>query len=489
MKMTLIPQMAVKNCHPKGMQSATDTDYARIATEVATAMAKEKVDDIPVNGIRQMALNITMYFEDVIAGAGIWHGFTSKVKEMYGRQLPFYDIDEENYFDDEPNIEDVKFIVWYTMLEVHHGKIGNPENPILERLAIAAYNVLEQHYETVPVNESLKDYFQNPQFIDDFYKQRDALKWLYFSCYLTYIPRAIDFIYDRARQMAEAVHCPMDAAFYQVECLLAYTGKIGPLRLKPQEWMAAILRANGNDEAAQKVENQRQMDYRMYKIESTDDDRSMTFRDITGETFTVTADELNHPQNECYQRKGIVASFVEYDGAWHLNGGSSFGDDLKMFDEMAVDYEGHKNLQKAYDDMIKESKDTRLFYFADAAELKAFLLKHLPADENVEKNFQLPADQEHIVLYVPEKSTEDLQIFPDGALCVKDERNPYYNEKWSRNQALNFVLSISPEVQSCLISQHFLPDATINSSKGLERGNEIVQQNFDFLVRAVSSRL
>ena len=160
-----------------------------------------------------------------------------------------------------------------------------------------------------------------------------------------------------------------------------------------------------------------------------------------------------------------------------------------MFDEVAVDYEGHKNLQKAYDDMIKESKDTHLFYFADAAELKAFLLKHLPADEDVEKNFQLPADQEHIVLYVPEKSTEDLQIFPDGALCVKDERNPYYNEKWSRNQALNFVLSISPEVQSCLINQHFLPDATINSSKGLERGNEIVQQNFDFLVRAVSSRL
>ena len=489
MKMILIPQMVVMNCHPNGMRSATDTEYARIATEVATAMAKEGVEDISVNGIRQMALNITLYFEDIIADAGIWRAFTSKMKEMYGRQLPFYDIDEESYFDDEPNIEDVKFIVWYTMLDVHHGKIGNPENPVLERLAIAAYNVLERHYETVPVNECLKDYFHNPQFIDDFYKQRDALKWLYLSCYLTYIPNAVDVIIDHAHQMAETIDYPLDAAFYHVESLLAYTSEIGPLRLKPQEWMAAILRANGNDEAADKVENQRLLDYRMYKIDNVDDDRSMTFKDISGETFTVTARELNDPQDECYQRKGIVAAFVEYDGAWHLNGGSSWSNDLTMFDEMAEDYEGHKHLQKAFDDMIKESKDTRLFYFADAAELKGFLLKHLPANEEVEKNFQLSADDENIVLYIPEKSTEDLQILPDGAFCVKDERNPYYNQKWSRNQALNFVLSVSPEVQNCLISQGLLPDAAINSSKGVERGNEIVQQNFDFLVRAVSSRL
>ena len=489
MKMTLIPQMAVKDCHPKGMQSATDTEYARIATEVATAMAKEGVEDIPVDGIRQMALNITMYFEDIIADAGIWRAFTSKMKEMYGRQLPFYDIDEENYFDDEPNIEDVKFIVWYTMLEVHHGKIGNPENPVLERLALAAYNVLEQHYETVPVNESLKDYFHNPQFIDDFYNQRDALKWLYLSCYLTYIPHALDVIIDHARQMAETIDSPLDAAFYHVESLLAYISEIGPLGLKPQEWMAAILRANGNDEAASKVESQRLMDYRMYKIENADDGRSVSFKDISGDTFTVTASELNDPEDECFQRKSIVAAFVEYDGAWHLNGISSWGNDLKMFDDMAEDYEGHKNLQNAYDDMIKESKGTHLFYFADTAELKQFLLKHLPADEDAEKNFELPADQKNIMLYVPEKSTEDFQIIPDGALCVKDERNPYYNQKWSRNQALNFVLSVMPEVQQCLISQGFLPDAAINSSKGVERGNEIVQQNFDFLVRAVSSRL
>lgn len=488
MKITLIPQLAVKECHPRGMRSTTDMEYAKIATEVATEMAKLNIDDIPVSGIKLIALNITMYFEDIVADAGIWRAFTSKTKEMYGRQLPFYDIDKDNYFDDEPNIEDVKMIVWYTMLEVHRGKIGNPENPVLENMAKAAYSVLEKHFETVSINENLKAYFQDPQLTGDFYKQREVLKWLMFTCYLTYIPQALNIVMNRAHEIAESARMPMDMACYHVESLLTYSSTIGPLRLHTHQWLAAILRANGNEEAAEKVESQKVKDFKMYRIEDVDADHNVTLLDTDGDTFSVAKDELNSPSDECYKRKGIVGSFVEYGGKWHLNGGSSWTDDLTAFNVMAEDHEGHKHLHPAYDNMLKESEGSGLFYFADADALKEFLLKNLPASEEVEKNFELPKDQKNIVLYIPEDYS-DLQIFPDGALCVKDGRNPYYNEKWARNQALNFVLSVPPEVQHCLISKGLLPDATINSSKGVERGNEIVQQNFDFLVRAVSTRL
>lgn len=488
MKLTLIPQLAVKDCHPRDMRSTTDMEYARIATEVATEMAKLNIDDIPVSGIKLIALNVTMYFEDIIADAGIWRAFTSKMKEMYGRQLPFYEIDKDNYFDDEPNIEDVKLIIWYTMLEVHHGKIGNPENPILENMAKAAYAVLDRHFETAPANENLKAYFQDPQLTADFYKQREVLKWLMFACYLTYIPNAVDIVIDRAHEIAESARMPMDMACYHTESLLTYSCTIGPLRLHTHQWLAAILRANGNDEAAEKVGNQKVKEFKVYKIENVDADRNVTLRDADGDTFTVSREELNSPQDECLERKGIVGEFVEYDGKWHLNGGSSWTDNLTAFNEMAEDCEGHKELHPAYDKMLKESEGSGLFYFADADALKEFILKNLPASEEVEKNFDLPKDQKDIMLYIP-ADYGDLQIFPDGALCVKDGRNPYYNEKWARNQSLNFVLSVSPEVQHCLISKGLLPDATINSSKGVERGNEIVQENFDFLVRAVSTRL
>lgn len=107
----------------------------------------------------------------------------------------------------------------------------------------------------------------------------------------------------------------------------------------------------------------------------------------------------------------------------------------------------------------------------------------------MEKGIQFPPGHKNILVYVPLDSEKDFEIYPDGALCVKDERNPYYNAKYAKNQAINFVLSVSDEVRDYLISNKLLPDATINSVYGLERGNEIVQQNFDFLIRAVSSRL
>ena len=93
MRYTLIPKMMIEHCHPKGMPSSTDMEYARIATEIVSELAKQDVKDIPLDGLKLMAVNITMYFEDVIADAGIWRGFTNEMKERYGNYLPFYDID------------------------------------------------------------------------------------------------------------------------------------------------------------------------------------------------------------------------------------------------------------------------------------------------------------------------------------------------------------------------------------------------------------
>ena len=486
MKTTMIPRLAVKRFHPRGMQSATDAEYARIATEVATAMAQLKIDDIPVEGIKQMALVITMYFEDVVADAGIWRGFTDMVKREQGRYLPFFSVDEAEYFQDEPNLDDVRFLVWYVMLEVHHGRVGNPESPVLDRLARAAYAVLERNFETVPVNEDLKAYFAEAQFAGDFYAQRDILKWFCFDCYLTYVPHLPELLLGQAQDMAARMQGDINMAFYLTECLMPYATKIGPLKLLPQEWVAATLRAAGNSEAAAVVGGQRFKEYRGYRILATGEDRSMTFEDITGETFTVSADGLNNPQDGCYDTRMIIASFVEYGGEWLLNGGSAWSGDIAPYEELRSDYERRDALRETYDRLKKESS---LYYFADTAKLEEFLLENLPLADEVRKNFRLPQGEENIVLYIPADHHDDFQILPGAALCLKDERNPFYNQKMALNQSLNLALSLREEVRDYVIAHNLLPDATINSSQGLERGNEIVQDNFSFLVRAVSSRL
>ena len=46
--------------------------------------------------------------------------------ELYGTYLPFFDLDPDEYFPDEINIEDVQFLLWYYISMVHDDTIINP---------------------------------------------------------------------------------------------------------------------------------------------------------------------------------------------------------------------------------------------------------------------------------------------------------------------------------------------------------------------------
>lgn len=484
MKKTLVPKLEITRRHPKGMQSATDMEYSGVATEILAAMEKLHVTDISKSGLKEIAVNVALYFEDVVADAGIWRSFADRIKELYGRQLPFYDVDAGNYFPDEPNEDDVKLIVWYTMLDVHYGKIGNPENEVLGNLARAAYGVLDRNFETVGVNEELKEYFQKADFTGDYYTMRDAMKWLLFDCYLTYVPGMADRIASQVEDTMYRMRCSPQEAFYQLENILTYEQEIGPLELTAQEWMAMILRANGHREEADRIAAQKYSPMDFYKILDAGDNGGVTFEATDGRQFTVTAHNLNIPTDECYEKTCVFCSFVEYGGKVFANGGVKWFDGIDPFDKAREDYESQKMLRPVYDKLVADNGGNRLFHFADSEDLEKFLLGNFP---HAEDKAGIPEGQEKITLFVPEDYS-DIQIFPKGAYCVKDG-NPFYNEKWARNQALNFAMSVSRQMRDYLISHGLLPDATINSTKGVERGNEVVQQNFDFLARAVSSRL
>ena len=70
MKVTLVPQIEIRNRHPKGIGTATDGEYARIATEILKTIAKLGIADIPAEGLKAIAVNVTMYFEDILSETG-----------------------------------------------------------------------------------------------------------------------------------------------------------------------------------------------------------------------------------------------------------------------------------------------------------------------------------------------------------------------------------------------------------------------------------
>ena len=488
MKHIIIPNLSIKAAHPQGLASDTDQDYARVASEICNALAGLAIPDIPVSGIKLIGTNLALYLEDVVADSGIWRSFTTEMKRRYGKYLPFFELDESQYFQDEPNIEDVRLLIWYYMLIVQQGTIGNPESPILGQMTEAAYKVIDERFEDVPVNDNLKKFFVDAEFVDDFYRQRQLLFWLNSSCFLTFVPQYLGILNENAHLFFEQHIVPSpNEAFYLADSLMAFDQNHGPLKITSPEYLTMILRANGNDKAADIVAGQKFIDLGLFKIDKAEKGKSLTLRGTDDTTFTILASGLNDPQPDAYDKKAILGSFVEYKGEWLINGNVLYTDNIAKFEATREEYLSQQRLVPIYDKLIEEAGGSRLFYFADTKELEQFLLDKLPNGDNVKK-INLPSGHKYLVLYVPEDG-KDLEIYPDAALSIKDERNPYYRQKGARNLAFNFALSCSDEMRHYLISRDMLPDATINSVYGLDRGNEIVQHDFDFITRCVKTVL
>ena len=115
--------------------------------------AREEMDGETVELI---AKKVALYFEDVICDCGLWRSFVEKHRELYGRWLPFHEVDKD-YMADEPHIEDIALIVWNVLLEMWKDKIVNPESPRIMQIAEAFYEILDDEFEKAPINEDLKE--------------------------------------------------------------------------------------------------------------------------------------------------------------------------------------------------------------------------------------------------------------------------------------------------------------------------------------------
>lgn len=95
----------------------TDFYYAGIANSILTRISKMPAMRGQDQDLRlKISLNIAQYFEDIVGDLGIWASFTAKHQELYGKPLPFYEIDVEDYYPDELHEEDIKSAC-------HHGTI------------------------------------------------------------------------------------------------------------------------------------------------------------------------------------------------------------------------------------------------------------------------------------------------------------------------------------------------------------------------------
>lgn len=476
--------------YPYAKPVHSDIYYVRLANKILSSISVfgDKGSFCSSN-LKDIALCTTAYFEDIISGFGLWRAFWGEHYRLYGKYLPFYDLDGY-YMEDEINEEDVRFLVWNIVQRdatKQRHSILNPENPVIGLLSLHIYGILDDEYESAPENEALQSVFSSPELYAGFYEFREQVSWFFYDSYLMrpYTKKLLDSrLKELDESVSEFIEMNRGVLKYMAEVGLLFDTPCGPLGLKVQEWMSAI--AGEESETGRFL-----MDIKSRRIEDGDylvtgeDDDKIRLLSPDGEELFLSKLSYWKEIKLVPQEDVIVAGLVYFKGSWYINGVLTRAG-LEQYRDAAVRAETRKHgNQQAYDCLMKANKGKPVVFLKDAGQLRLYMDRILRLDDKLP--FRLDKEMEDwqnlVVFAHPE---EGLRIYPHLAVCLKDQDNPYYDQAQAEDEGFGLLVgeySVSPGFIDYIIENNLVPDLALNSLKGPEYGRKQVQDNLGFLFR------
>lgn len=467
--------------HPYLDSVQSDFYYCKLANKLYDtwrfSLIKNSFDDLTRENI---SLNVAAYFEDVVSEIGLWRSFTRNNKERYGKYLPFYFINEDDYYTDEINIQDIQFIIWSVLQrDSIEETLLNPENPAIADLALRFYDILDKEFEKAPINSDFLDYVRQEEHYTDFFNFKKIASWLYFCSFLLANDTDSIFVAEMDALLERDLGLNYSQLSYLVRSNILFNQKTGPLALPMKEWFANWLLELDMEEEAAIVSAIESHSAKIWSVNSSDE-KYFYLSDNQNNTYPV----LHSSLEENTVSKGIlVASIVKFDGEWNINGVASWTDS-DSFEKQQEEDAKQENQKKGHEIFMKETNGHPLAYFKDIKELSNWLEKIFGLEDGSVADFSpLEGETDLVVFSEPEK---ELFIMPDLAYCIKEERNPFYDQEKAPGAAISLLTGNNQGTSSVvrfLIENNMLPDAAMNSLKGNKRGLELVQDNIDFIAR------
>lgn len=131
-------------------EKTTDAYYYNLTNRLIKEAKKlSVVDSFHESVIERAALCIIGYYQDVIADAGLWHGFIDECRRLYATPVPFFNVSED-YLDYELNREDIGFLVWYSIAMYSDNRRVYPFDARLIELADCWFGILDSVYDESP---------------------------------------------------------------------------------------------------------------------------------------------------------------------------------------------------------------------------------------------------------------------------------------------------------------------------------------------------
>lgn len=229
--------------HPRVAE--TDQFYLWIALRLAKLWDESpwlrQMDD---NVRRDVVLAVTGYYQDVVADGGVWRSFTRLHNERHGSPMPHYGR-SENYVDYELNLNDVRFVIWWTIAGEHDSDALDPHDKELEALSTAFFMLLDEEYENAPVPRQFSIASEvdldNPQDAQLIY---DYAYWLYWRSFLLRPSSLV--VMEEAMPEAHAIITRVGKSdarplLQELNERLMSTRPAGPIPMTTAQWLRLII--------------------------------------------------------------------------------------------------------------------------------------------------------------------------------------------------------------------------------------------------------
>lgn len=472
-----------KEIHPGHADMSTDFYYSQLASRVLAVLENDGIDavlDEPA-WIRDAAVRITAWFEDLCNGTGLWGVVNTMCKERHGRLLPFFDTND--YYAEEPNLQDIQLLLWDIIQSHYADLVINPENPGIAMAAADIFQIFDEEYETAPETEEMIDFLSNPALGTDYWQARKAMEWFALHSYLSLRTR-INFENSKPQKITDeydnilSYHLMLSHTFFNQKNLLSITAA---------KWLYAATGYRMDVDGTLKED-------RSYYVVSHNDE-SVLLRDMMNGNEVNVEIESFAPQwlkQQLPSAKVVTCSIVGFNGKnYHFGAMYTNPDEeyLEKFRANIADKEHHKeNIQYTARQFIKASDGEPIVFVKGIDEYMDFLVRKMESrttdDFRRQMEQHLRKNAESGMAAFMSDTESGLLTITSSIPSIKAPNNPYYNEEYARKNALN--LMVKPQVIDysalcTLLDKNYLLDAAFTSREGYEHGRELVQKNRQFI--------
>ncbi|MEZ3590359.1 MAG: DUF3843 family protein [Muribaculaceae bacterium] len=468
-KKILVSARDWQEVHPLGLKCKSDGYYSILSTRLAN-MIREMIGDgydIHSDDIKACAIELAAYLEDKLTGLNMWNAFIALYQERFGRRFPFYDdIAEDDMLSDEPNLPDVRFLLWRGINRANPDTILNPLNAALVGMTGELYGVLLEEYEHAPESPELYDTIFRVDF-NDTLLARGLCGFMVTRGYLT----ACDDVMDPFQQIYDLVSSafgddmPEHAKSYAIETYFYVGIKVGPLAVPPYEWIAKMMELSadaGIRAIAGRFKDMAAIPYLPFGIVSVSDEY-FEVENIAGERLTVSYDTLwDDSRKDVIAGRGMIASLLKYDGMWHINGLSSFTDKAEDFTPMTKEYSDRRQSQEqARKVQLDHNGGSPIGVTKDWKELETRFEFDKATDKTEGKVGEDVKKGTDLLYFINDDSS--MSILPDGAKAVALPANLYYDPAEAANFAALLIVGheTTEDMRRYLLAHGLLPDARL----------------------------